>query len=248
MKARTGRSAPQLTPLHALLAAALLGLVVMPLAFAGAAPDASKSANLTKQLGKLKQRVAALEGKPAQTAQVPSSLPPSGAAGGALTGAYPSPAIAAGAVGPGELRNATPVVINEVLQSGGQNACDIGVHNTFCGVPGAGWSQPTLPLGQALYYVDAEGFVHMQGTAQAVNTTDGGRLFTLPIALAPAGVQDDEIILFPAHEIAGVVTSVTVVAVGVETSDGLPRVIVSAPGEGQNNDVQSLNGISWGTN
>jgi hypothetical protein len=61
-------------------------------------PQATKSASTAKQVKQLKrklasveQRLAALEGKPVPT--IPTSLPPSGPAGGELAGAYPSPAI-----------------------------------------------------------------------------------------------------------------------------------------------------------
>jgi hypothetical protein len=78
-------------PIHALFGAALLGAVVMPIAVAGAKdPQASASANTKKQIKTLSRRVAALESKPAPPT-IPTTLPPSGPAGGSLVGSYPDP-------------------------------------------------------------------------------------------------------------------------------------------------------------
>jgi hypothetical protein len=92
-------------PIHALFGAAVLGAVALPLAVAGAqGPQATASANTKKQLKSLSRRVAALEAKPAPAIPpTPTTLPPSGPAGGDLAGSFPNPQLAPNTVGSAEI-------------------------------------------------------------------------------------------------------------------------------------------------
>jgi hypothetical protein len=117
MRSKSGRThAPRrVAPIHALFGAALLGLLVMPIAFAGANSHEARASGSSKaQIKSLKRRLAgleirtsALERKPAPPIpSTPTALPPSGPAGGVLTGSYPAPsALAANSVGPTQIVN-----------------------------------------------------------------------------------------------------------------------------------------------
>ena len=148
------------------LAAGLLLFVVVQVALAGTSDrGATTSGSVSNQIKKLKHRLAALE---AASGRTPTSLPPSGPAGGDLTGSYPAPS----------LRGPDPVTLVGLPDADSGNcetpALPTGYYNAF---PSANNS--------AGYYRDREGRVYLQGWIVYCGTPDGSSFFTLPPGFRP---------------------------------------------------------------
>jgi hypothetical protein len=145
--------------------------------------------------------------------------------------------ISDGSVGPSDISDPQPFQIRDV-SAGGSCFTDPG---RFCGVPGAGWAQPLTPQGYAGYFVDAEGFVHLQGTVRAVNTSSTEfTIFTLPLSLAPYGLADGGQLLYTAPVANAVPTTIGVLK---QPSYAEVRVFFNP-----SNQIIGLSGISWRTN
>jgi hypothetical protein len=120
------------------------------------------------------------------TLALPTSLPPSGSAAGAgsdLTGSYPAPQIAPGAVtaaklGPGAVTEA------KLAPPSGYIAVPLIAANGTCQAPG--WENLHPFANEASYYRDPYGTVHLQGAVlRCFNPPTGDVIFTLPPGYRP---------------------------------------------------------------
>jgi hypothetical protein len=233
-------SASRVGPSHLIAAAGILGLLVMPVAFASESPEASKSASLQKQVKQLKKRVAALEAKPDQVGQVPASLPPSGAAGGALAGAYPNPSLAA------------PEPWHEVAAGSTMGNLCLNAANTavFCSLDGTDpWTNFGGGLATAAFYKDQLGLVHLKGVVHGPGIFAIASPDRIPIFRLPTGYRPEAARIFPSVGAAeygnGQVEQEAAGRIDVQT-DGLVEAEVDCrvvPAAGA--EDCSANGLYW---
>jgi len=165
----------------------VLGLVAIFIALTGTAvagqqssssggPKASASVVTDAKFKKLKKRVAALEAKAGPV--IPTSLPPSGPAGGDLTGTYPNPQIGPAAVGSAEIADGSILAAKLATDSVGARALvGMTVVTSDPVAVAAGTSQQriaTCPAGQMLVGGGPNWQNNTDGTAIIISAPSAG--------------------------------------------------------------------------
>jgi hypothetical protein len=180
---------------------ALSCLVAVSVALAGPtdsrAPRATTSASVTKQIKKLKRRIAALEARSGVPGSQGPPGPSTGPAGGALTGNYPNPLLAADAVGTNEILNnsltAADIANVDFLQAGTARLTD---------APGGGAAAQLLfAIGRVTlnaFCTNNGGGSMTTGISPVLQGSDTGPIRPVMVTDGQGGSADDdvELVLF----------------------------------------------------
>ncbi len=161
----------------------------------------------------------------------PGQLSASGPAGGDLTGSYPKPKLRA------------PKLFGIAQQPAPPAASiDCSKHPlTFCGAsPGDYWNDPASGgFSYAGVYVDALGFVHLQGVVERVGHV-GDIVFTLPVGMRPSAT-----LAFAADYIGADPTIPPQFADVRVSSDGFVKIHSAGGVPVNSGDLVGLSGISF---